>query len=84
MIFSRLNGRALAIAVAAVALAGVAIAFGRPTPNESAVLGAEWQCSRTALVVTTCAARMQQATPAVGTSRKVARATRGKKENTLL
>jgi hypothetical protein len=68
--------RVLAIAVAAVALAGVAIAFGRPTPIESAVLGAEWQCTRTAFVVTTCAPRMQQATP-VGTSHKEARATRG-------
>lgn len=77
MSFSRLNGRALAIAVAVVALAGVAIAFGRPTPIESAVLGAEWQCSRTAFVVTTCAPRMQQAIPAVGTSHKEARATRG-------
>ena len=74
---SRLNGRALAIAVAAVALAGFAIAFGRPTPIENALLGAEWECSRTAFVVTTCAPRMQQATPTVGTSHKEARATRG-------
>ena len=76
MTFSRLNGRALATAVAAVALAGVVIAFGRPTPIESAVLGAEWQCSRT-VFITTCAPRMQQATPAVGASHKEARATRG-------
>jgi len=71
MTFFRLNLRALAITIATVALAGVAIALARPRPIENALLGAEWQCSRTAFVVTICALRSpQQAIPAVATSRK--------------
>ncbi len=69
MTFFGLSMRAVAIAAAIVALAGVAIALGRPTPIENAVLGAEWQCSRTAFVVTTCSPRPQQATPAIEMSR---------------
>jgi hypothetical protein len=71
MTFSRQNLRAVAIAAATVILAGVAVGLARPRPIESAVLGAEWQCSRTAFVVTTCAPRPQlEAVPAVETSRK--------------
>ena len=78
MTVSRLSLRALAITFAMVAVAGVVVALGRPTPIESAVLGAEWQCTRTAFVLTTCSPRMQEATPAVETARKLAiRPTRG-------
>jgi hypothetical protein len=58
-----------------VALAGVALLLARPKPIESAVLGADWECTQTAFLLTTCAPR---ATPAVETSRKDAiRQTRG-------
>ena len=60
----------------AAALGSVVLAYPRIVPNQA--LGAEWQCMRTAFVVTTCAPRMQQATPAMETLRKEARhATRG-------
>ncbi|MDI3560187.1 hypothetical protein [Bradyrhizobium sp. Arg816] len=75
MMTSRLSPKALAIAVAVVALAGVALLLARPKPIESAVLGADWECTQTAFLLTTCAPR---ATPAVETSRKDAiRQTRG-------
>jgi len=75
MMISRLSPKALAIAVAVVALAGVALLLARPKPIESAVLGADWECTQTAFLLTTCAPR---ATPAVETSRKEAiRPTRG-------
>jgi hypothetical protein len=78
MTFFRLSLRAVAITIATAALACGVIALAGPRPIESAVLGAEWQCMRTAFVVTTCAPRMQQATPAMETLRKEARhATRG-------
>jgi hypothetical protein len=71
MTFSRLNLRVVAITAATLTLAGVAVGLARPRPIESAMLGAEWQCSRTAFVVTSCAPRPQQhAIPAVETSRK--------------
>ncbi|MCK1742381.1 hypothetical protein IVA80_16300 [Bradyrhizobium sp. 139] len=75
MTISRLSLKALAIAVAAVAVTGAALLLARPQPIESAVLGADWECTQTAFVLTTCAPR---ATPAVETSRKDAiRPTRG-------
>ncbi len=75
MMIFRLGPKALAIAVAVVALAGVALLLARPKPIESAVLGADWECTQTAFLLTTCAPR---ATPAVETSRKDAiRQTRG-------
>ena len=67
MTFPRLSLRALTITSATVILAGAAIGLVRPKPIENAVLGAEWQCSRTAFVVTTCA---RQTVPAVQSSRK--------------
>jgi hypothetical protein len=72
MTFFRLSLKALAITFATVALAGVAIVLARPKPIDSAMLGAEWQCSRTAFVVTTCAPRVQQPLPAAETTSKVA------------
>jgi hypothetical protein len=44
----------------------------RPQPIESTVLGAAWECTQTAFILTSCAPRVQQAVPAVETSRKVA------------
>jgi hypothetical protein len=46
-----------------VAIAGLVVVLGRPKPTENALLGAEWQCSRTAFVVTTCAQRVQHTSP---------------------
>ncbi|PPQ20552.1 hypothetical protein CV770_04025 [Bradyrhizobium sp. AC87j1] len=74
----RFRQKALAIALALIAVAGAALLLARPQPIESAVLGADWECTQTAFVLTTCAPRLQQAIPAVETSRKDAiRATRG-------
>ncbi|MCP3466434.1 MULTISPECIES: hypothetical protein [unclassified Bradyrhizobium] len=69
MTIFRLSLRTLAITFATVALAGVAVFLAQPKPVESSLLGAEWQCSRTAFVLTTCAPRVQQAASA---SNKVA------------
>ncbi|MCK1360310.1 hypothetical protein [Bradyrhizobium sp. 199] len=78
MTTSRLNLKALAIAFALVAVGGAMLLLGRPQPIESALLGADWECTQTAFVLTTCAPRVQQAIPAVETSRKDAiRQTRG-------
>ncbi|KYG19367.1 hypothetical protein SE92_03075 [Bradyrhizobium sp. AT1] len=74
----RLSLKALSIAFALVAVAGAIVLLARPQAIESAVLGADWECTQTAFVLTTCAPRAQQAIPAVETSRKDAiRATRG-------
>jgi F0F1-type ATP synthase assembly protein I len=74
----RLSLKALTIAFALVAVAGAMLLLARPQAIESAVLGADWECTQTAFVLTTCAPRAQQALPAVETSRKDAiRATRG-------
>lgn len=78
MIFFRLSLKALAITVAAVAVAGAVLLAARPKPIESTVLGAAWGCTQTAFILTSCAPRVQQAIPAVETSRKEAmRPTRG-------
>lgn len=78
MTFFRLSPKVLAITVAAAALAGAALLAARPRPFESTVLGAAWECTQTAFVLTSCAPRAQQAIPAVETSRKQAlRPTRG-------
>ena len=63
--------QSLALAMLAIAaLAGVAVALTRPKPIDSAVLGPEWQCHKTAFVITTCALRAQpQAVPAVEIAR---------------
>jgi len=71
MTFSRLNLRMLVMTFAATALGGT-VALVRPRPIESAVLGAEWQCSQTAFIITTCTPRVLQAAPAVQTSGKLA------------
>jgi hypothetical protein len=63
--------RSLALTILAIAaLAGVAVALARPKPIDSAVLGSEWQCHKTAFVITTCALRTQsQAMLALETAR---------------
>jgi hypothetical protein len=71
----RLSLRGLAIALALAAASGAAVLLANPQPIDSAVLGADWECTQTAFVLTTCAPRV---TPAVETSRKDAiRQTRG-------
>lgn len=71
----RLSLKGLAIALALAAVSGAAVLLARPQQVDSSVLGAEWECTQTAFVLTTCAPR---ATPAVETSRKDAiRQTRG-------
>jgi hypothetical protein len=78
MIFFRLSLKALAITVAAAAVAGAVLLAARPQPIESTVLGAAWECTQTAFILTSCAPRVQQAIPAAETSRKEAlRPTRG-------
>jgi hypothetical protein len=78
MTFFRLSVRALAVTFAAGTLVGAVLLLARPQPIDNAVLGASWACSRTAFVLTTCAPRLQQATPGIETSRKyAARPTRG-------
>ncbi|WP_426418020.1 hypothetical protein [Bradyrhizobium genosp. A] len=78
MIFFRLSLKALAITFAAAAVAGAVLLAARPQPFESAVLGAAWECTQTAFILTSCAPRAQQAIPAVETSRKEAlKPTRG-------
>ncbi len=74
----RLGLKALVITFAAAVVAGAALLLARPQPIESTVLGAGWECTQTAFVVTSCAPRAQQAIPAVETSRKEAlKSTRG-------
>ncbi|MDA9421174.1 MULTISPECIES: hypothetical protein [Bradyrhizobium] len=70
MTISRPSLKALAIAFVLASVAGAAVQLARPQPIESAVLGAGWECSQTAFVLTTCAPRVQRAIPAVETSRK--------------
>jgi hypothetical protein len=78
MIFFRLSLKAVAITVAAAAVAGAVLLAARPQPIESTVLGAAWECTQTAFILTSCAPRTQQAVPAVETWRKEAmRPTRG-------
>ena len=78
MIYFRLSLRALAIAVVAAVVTGAVLLAARPQPIESGVLGAAWECTQTAFVLTSCAPRGQHALPAVETSRKeLLRPTRG-------
>ncbi|WP_234682869.1 hypothetical protein [Bradyrhizobium monzae] len=78
MIFFRLSLKALAVTVAAAAVVCAVLLAARPQPIESTVLGSAWECTQTAFILTSCAPRVQQAVPAVDTSRKEAlRPTRG-------
>ena len=78
MTISRFTLKALVIAVVLASVAAAVLLLARPQPVESAVLGADWECTQTAFVFTTCAPRAQGAIPAVETSRENAiRQTRG-------
>lgn len=78
MIFFRLSPKALAITFAVAAVAGAVLLAARPQPIENTVLGAAWECTQTAFILTSCAPRAQHAIPAVETSRKEAlKPTRG-------
>ncbi|MBR0775312.1 hypothetical protein JQ543_19950 [Bradyrhizobium diazoefficiens] len=77
MTIFRLSLKTLAITLAAAALAGAVLLLARPQTVESGVLGAAWECNRTAFVLTTCAPRVQQATPTVETWKDAVRPTRG-------
>jgi hypothetical protein len=69
MTFFPLSLKALAI-LAIAALAGVAVALTRSKSIDSTVRGSEWQCHKTAFVITTCALRTQsQAVLALETAR---------------
>ena len=69
MTFFPLSLKALAI-LAIAALAGGALALTRSKSIDSAVLGSEWQCHKTAFLITTCALGAQpKAVPAVETAR---------------
>lgn len=70
MTISRLSLKALAFTFAVAAVAGAALLLARPQPIDSAVLGADWECTQTAYVLTTCAPRTREAIPAVETLRK--------------
>jgi len=48
------RSRTLAIAAFAIVAAGAVVAVGRPHVVSEPLLGTEWQCSRTAFLVTTC------------------------------
>jgi hypothetical protein len=50
------NRKALWIIGAALACAGVALSIGiaYPTPVPNGTLGAEWECHRSAAIMTTC------------------------------
>ena len=69
MIFFRLSLRAVAITVAAMAVVGAVLLAARPHQIESTVLGAAWECTQTAFILTSCAPRTH-VIPAVETSRK--------------
>ena len=72
MTFFPLSLKVLATTFVIAALAWGAVALTRPKPIDSAVLGSEWQCHKTAFVITTCALRTQrQAEPALETTSKV-------------
>jgi hypothetical protein len=78
MIFFRVSLKALAVTFAVAVVAGAVLLLARPHPISNTVLGATWECTQTAFILTSCAPRVQQAIPAVETSRKEAvRPTRG-------
>ncbi|SFJ25185.1 hypothetical protein [Bradyrhizobium sp. Gha] len=72
MTFFRLSLKALAIMAAAAVLTGAVLLAARPQPIDSTVLGAAWECTQTAFILTSCAPRTQHAAPAVETLRKEA------------
>jgi hypothetical protein len=47
--------RTLALTIAVLVAAGTTMAIGTPRGVHEPMLGSDWQCSRTMLLVTTCA-----------------------------
>jgi hypothetical protein len=47
--------RMLALAAVVLVAAGTTMAIGTPRGVDEPMLGSDWQCSRTMLLVTTCA-----------------------------
>ena len=72
MIIFRLSLKALAITATAAVVAGAVLLAARPQPIEITALGAAWECTQTAFILTSCAPRTQQAAPAVESLRKEA------------
>jgi hypothetical protein len=68
----RQSSRSIAITFATLAILAAGLFLSRPQPVESGLLGAEWSCSRTAFVLTSCSPASTQASPVVQTSRKLA------------
>jgi hypothetical protein len=60
------NRKTLWVIGAALACAGVALSIGiaYPTPAPNAMLGAEWECHRSAAIMTTCR-RVSHAQPTI-------------------
>jgi hypothetical protein len=54
MEFIRRRSKLLGVMALLLTVGGIAIAAGRPRAVTIPVLGAEWQCSRTLLVLTSC------------------------------
>jgi hypothetical protein len=68
------RSRTLVIAAVAMVAAGAAVAVGRPHTVSEPLLGPEWQCSRTAFLVTTCSLsseRTKQRATAVSASHAI-------------
>ena len=64
-------GRFLAVAaIASLACVAVAIGLAYPEPVPSAGLGPDWQCSRLALVWTSCTRLKQARAAVVGVARE--------------
>jgi hypothetical protein len=53
-----------ALAILAIAALGVAVVLTRLESIDSAVLGSEWECHKTAFLITTCVRTQRQAVPA--------------------
>jgi hypothetical protein len=52
-----------ALAILAIAALGVAVVLTRLESIDSAVLGSEWECHKTAFLITTCVRTQRQAVP---------------------
>ena len=61
--------RLKALAILAIAALGVAVVLTRLESIDSAVLGSEWQCHKTAFVITTCTLRTQAVPASLETTR---------------
>jgi len=67
--WTRKNFAVAAAVVTACVVLAIAIGLAHPVPIPSAVLGPDWQCTRLAFVLTTCA-RVARADSASASARK--------------